>query len=179
MSALLDFRDAERPPDDSPVGDIPPDPDYPDATPEAPYGYTAGGRIRKRPIGSRSNSSGGPTGANSRNESLGASAAQLLAQMNSLVGLSLSAFKLVETSDAIDEANKIFEPMAREALANDPKLARRIMSGGVSSSKAQLTLAYVVFGMAIMPSAREELSERRAAMKAAREAEYDESIPGA
>lgn len=174
--ALLDFRDADTPPDETPPAD-PPGPAPDDATEEAPYGYTPTGRIRKRPVGSRANTGG--AGASRGNEALAASAASLLAQMNSIVGLSLAAFKLPVTAEKIGEANENFETMARNALAGDPKLCRRILSGGVSSSKAGLTMAYVALGIAIIPSAQTEIKERRTEMRAAKEAEYDDTLPGA
>lgn len=132
-----------------------PDPAYPDATEEAPFGYTKSGRIRKRPIGSATRGSKSAAPANAH------AAARMLAQINGLVGMSLTMFGMTMTAEALSEANGSFEDMARDALANDPALCRKIMSAGASSGKAQLGMAYLVMGASITPAVLMEIKAKR------------------
>jgi hypothetical protein len=91
-----------------------------------------------------------------------AAAAALLARVNNLVGVSLHMFGMVNTANALVEANEQFEVMAREALATDPVLCRKILSAGASSGKAGLTMAYIMLGAQMTPAALQEYKAKRA-----------------
>jgi hypothetical protein len=129
-----------------------------DATPDAPYGYTATGRVRKRPVGSRN----ATPSSGKRNDKLAADAAAILVTANGLVAISLMAFGMPMTAGAIQEANATFETMAREALANDPALCRKILSAGATGGKTALLLAYGMLASQVGPAAFMELRARRA-----------------
>ncbi|HWV44403.1 MAG TPA: hypothetical protein VN039_00005, partial [Nitrospira sp.] len=112
MTSILDFKDVEIPEDNAPPVAMPEgassyDPDFPGSTEEAPYGYKADGTPYKR----RPNAGAGrPKGSGSKGvgkvgESQARAAAQLLGQLNSLVGMSLAAFGMPMTAGSIMEAN--------------------------------------------------------------------------
>jgi hypothetical protein len=132
----------------------------PDATDEAPYGYTKTGRIRKRPIGSRAG--GGPS-ANASNEKLAAQAAEALSQIHDLMAAGSYVMGFRDTPRKITDANDAFKDRAAAALVNDPKLCRSILRGGESAGKMGLVVAYVMFAASIAPVAMSEAKEMRAA----------------
>lgn len=154
------------------------DPAYPGSTPDAPYGYftegpNAGQPRKRRPKGSggsKSNSTGNRRVAN--NEASATAAANMLARMNSLIGLGIASFGMPLTASAILDANEQFEIMAREALSTDPALCRRILSGGMSSSKAGLIMAYGAVGVAMLPAAQSEIRAKREARASEMENDY-------
>jgi hypothetical protein len=49
--------------------------------------------------------------------------------------------------------------MAREALATDPALCKKILSAGATSGKAGLVMAYVMLGATVVPTMRSEYRE--------------------
>lgn len=142
--------------------------DYPYSTEEHPYGffnlpngepdYT---RPRKRrPHGKREST--GAVATSARADTSAKTAAAMLARLNTFVGLSLGVFGMDLTRDALLSGNDVFQDMAYEALLTDPALARKILSAGASSGKAQLTMAYVMLGGAIAPVGYGELKRKRA-----------------
>lgn len=160
-------EEADIPQDETPdievssTGDF--DPDYPGSTADAPYGFKPNGEpYKRRPnkSGSRASSSGGVT-KSPANDSLARSAAGVLSTMNILVGMSVSAFGMTQTSESIVEANKRFEVMAVDALRNDPALCRKILSAGTSSGKAQLVMAYGTLALAVFPAAKNDVQMLR------------------
>lgn len=133
---------------------------YPDSTPEAPYGYKSDGTPFKRHHGAgrRSSgpaSSGGRLPAGKQAET----AAALLARLNSLMGLGFIAAGMPLAAVKLSENNGQFEAMAREALATDPALCKKILSAGATSGKAGLVMAYVMLGVSVVPAARAEYRE--------------------
>lgn len=134
------------------------DPEFPGSTPEAPYGFKADGTPYKR----RPNSGtklGKP--ASAKTGASAANAAALLRSINSMVALSLLAFGMPLTGTTIEQAGNQFESMARDALESDPALAKRILSMGANTGKAQLAMAYITLGVAVTPVALAELREKR------------------
>lgn len=110
---------------------------------------------KSRSTGSKS--SGGTRGA----DTTARSAAALLARLNSLVGMGLIAYGLPRTAVQIAEANETFQGLAYEALLNDPKLAKKIVSGGATSGKAGLLMAYGMLATSVGPAAFMEIKEQR------------------
>lgn len=161
MSTDLQFSLTTVPEEDSPLPD-----DAGPADPEAPYGRTPTGRIRKRPVG---NSTPRASGNGKRNDKLAADAASILARGNSLIGMSLAVFGMPLTAEALKDANDTFETMAREALVNDPALCRKILTAGATGGKTGLVLAYGMLAGSIGPTAFMEVKARRALMEAQRE----------
>lgn len=124
--------------------------------PEAPYGRTASGRIRKRPVGARKNAATGPRGSN---ETLAKQAASLLAQTNGLIttGLFLTGFK--QTASEIAARNDAFEAQVASALLTDPALCRTILKAGGTSAKLSLLIAYAMLAGSVAPVAIAEYRE--------------------
>lgn len=145
--------------------------DYPHSTEEHPFGYfpiSASNpepdftRPRKRRPHNRGGSSAGATVARSAQaDKTAQTAAAMLARINSLIGMSLMSFGMPLSGGQIIEANDVFKDMAYEALQTDPNLARKILSAGASSGKAQLTMAYVMLFGSVTPVAMTEIKERR------------------
>ena len=129
----------------------------------APYGYTASGRIRKRPLGSRLD--GVVRKAGMSNEKLARQAASLLAQANNIMatGLLLTGFR--GTSSALANANDAFEENAYQALLPDPALCRSICKAGGTSSKLSLIIAYGMLGGQVGPIAYIEYRQMQAARR--------------
>lgn len=152
--------------------------DFPHSTEEHPYGYFTDGdgnpdftRPRKRrPRGYGKTSTSVATSA--RSDNTAKTAARMLARMNALVALSLTTLGLPDSGMQIKDANDVFEEMAYEALQTDPALARKILSAGASSGKAQLTMAYVMLAGTVAPIAASEIKAKRLAKLA--EVETDE-----
>lgn len=139
------------------------DPEYPGSTPEAPYGYKEDGTpYKRRPRGAGKSASKSTGKRNTvASDAMARSAAGLLAQVNILTGLSLAAFGFNETVETIKEANSRFEEMAYGALLNDPALCKKILSAGTNSGAMQLSMAYLTLGLAIFPSARNDIKRKR------------------
>ncbi|HEY6022457.1 MAG TPA: hypothetical protein VIY48_22125 [Candidatus Paceibacterota bacterium] len=144
-------------------------PEYPHSTEEHPYGYfpiSASNpdpdfsRPRKRRPHNRSGS-GSSVATSARADTTAKTAAAMLSRMNSFVGMALMSFGMPLSGQALNEANSVFEDMAYEALQTDPTLARKILSAGATSGKAQLTMAYVMLGGSIAPVAYMEVKSKR------------------
>lgn len=154
--------------------------EYPDSTPEAPYGYKSDGSPRvRRPYAPRG--SGGKS-ASSRGarmparESEAKAAAALLAQVNGLATMGIMAVGFTETASAVNNANEGFEQMAYEALLTDPALCKTILKAGTTSGKVALIIAYGMLTASVAPVAMTEYRIKRDAIRAARlEAEGNEN----
>lgn len=161
MTSDLEFKEVDIPTDTGFTGDSgekPYNPEYPDSTPEAPYGYFPDGRPRKRrPKGTAKNASK----RSAASESQARAAAGMLAKVNSLVGTSLMLFGMPMTATQIENANEQFEVFAYEALLSDPALCRKILSAGANSGKAGLAMAYAMLGLSVAPTAFMEIKARR------------------
>jgi len=157
-------------PDEAPeLEGVPFDPQYPDSTPEAPYGFKPDGTPYRRHHG-RGRSSGKSSLGGRRTPSSDASAqsaASLLARLNNLIGIGLHTAGLTKTATALMAGNETFETMAYEALLGDPQLCKKILSTGATSGKAGLVMAYSMLAVSVAPAVKEEISERRAAMEEA------------
>jgi hypothetical protein len=112
---------------------------------------------------------GGVTTARTNSPTLGGSApaqaraaASMLARMNLLLAMGLNSLGMNMTSGQIVQANEEFENLAREALAADPKLARKIIGVGGSSGKAGLTMAYALMGATIAPAVMVDIKTKKA-----------------
>jgi hypothetical protein len=174
---VMDFADAVIPPDTIPATS---DVDYPCrecGKESGPYG----GRGPKPKYcidhkkGSRGASprAGKVTGAPAN---LAAQATGVLVQLNGMMALGLMALGFIDTAGAIAGANGTFEEQAYQALMTDTELCKLILKGGVKSAKISLSLAYVGMGVAVVPTAVNEMREKKAERDAKREeAELDAS----
>lgn len=148
--------------------------EYPGATEDAPYGYKPDGTPYKRRPRGTGGASRGKAGKLPADGKLAESAAALLASANQLVGISLMAFGMTQTAASLAEANTQFELMARQALAADPGLCRKILSTGATGGKAGLVMAYSMLAVNMFPAAKSELAEKRAGRMAARDGGEDD-----
>lgn len=130
--------------------------------PEAPYGRTPTGRIRKRPVGQKGARSQGKPGAS--NEKLARQAAKTLVQLHGIVAVPVMLIGLQQTASALtdEDRNEQFEEQAYSALLVDPALCRAILSTGGSSAKLALVVAYFMFGAGVAMTAVPEFRELRA-----------------
>ena len=133
-----------------------PDVDSPGYDSEAPYGYTKSGRIRKRPIGTRTTIGGGPA----RSERLARQATAVIVQLNGYTVLGVLAMGMTNTASALAERQPTFEDNVYNALVLDPALCAIILKAGVKSGKVMLLIAIIGQGLAVMPTAITEYRER-------------------
>lgn len=103
---------------------------------------------------------------------LAAQATQVLVQVNGMLAVGAMGMQMFNTAHAIAEANPNFEQQAHQALLTDPELCRLILKSGGASAKVSLAMAYVGMGMAILPTALQDVQTRRA-VRAAKKAEKD------
>jgi hypothetical protein len=130
---------------------------YPDSTLEAPYGRKPNGEPYKRHHSGRAPKDGS---VNARMPGKQAeTAAALLARLNLLFGMSLGLAGMPRAQNELVKNNDTFEVMARDALAADPALCRKILSAGATSGKAGLVMAYTMLGVSIAPTIRDEYRE--------------------
>jgi hypothetical protein len=166
QAATIPFtEDAPRQQDSSPPLDDGFTPEYPGATPDAPYGYTTTGRVRKRaPNGSRST---GPTASRAVGSAKQAQeAAKVLTNFNRLLGFGFAGLGLFETAGVWNEAQDTFYTQAVAALENDPGLCRTILKTGATGGKLSLFLAYGMLGLTVAPVAVQEYQTKRAEAEA-------------
>lgn len=104
-----------------------------------------------------------------KEQNLAAQATGVLVQLNSMIALGAAALGLFRTGGAIISANDGFEAAAYQALLTDPELCKSIMRSGAKSGKVALGLAYGTMAMGVLPTAVEELRDKKAARDAARE----------
>lgn len=136
------------------------DPRYPDSTPEAPYGYKPNGEPYKRHhSGHGKTASSGRSSNMPATEKQAATAAALLARLNTIFGFALTSAGMPRSAAALAENNDQFETMAKEALETDPALCRKILSAGATSGKAGLIMAYGMLGMGTFSTMKEEYRE--------------------
>jgi hypothetical protein len=109
-----------------------------------------------------------------KDANLAAQATGVLVQLNAMIAMGVAAVGMFRTGSSIAAANEGFEVAAYNALLTDPEFCKMILKGGAKSSKVSLALAYGAMGMAVMPTAVEEMRERKAerdAKKAANDAD--------
>jgi hypothetical protein len=104
-----------------------------------------------------------------------AQATAVLSQLNGMIAIGAMAMGLFETGSSIGAANDLFEKQAYEALLTDPELCKLILKGGVKSGKLALGIAYAGMGMTVVPTAVNEMKEKKAERDARREAEANEA----
>lgn len=159
MSALT-FEETTIPDETPQIDGVPFDPEFPGSTPEAPYGYKDDGTPYKRRPGGRRKSTGNKrmpaTDAQARQ------AANLLGQLNTIIGFSLASLGLPQTGASLTAANDTFVEQAYGALLTDPGLCRKILGAGAQSGKAALVMAYGMLAISVVPTATAEIKTRRA-----------------
>ncbi len=96
------------------------------------------------------------------NEKLATQAADVLYQLNEMLGLGLMMGRLFGTASALSERNEPFREQAYQALLTDPGLCRTIVSAGAKSGKFALIAAYGVLLAGVAPVAVEELKDLKA-----------------
>lgn len=135
--------------------------EFPDSTPDAPYGYFPDGRPRKRRPKGSGGGSGSPRSTAGRMpaEKQAETAAALLARLNDLIGIGLSAAGMPKAAAELSSNNRQFELMARQSLEADPALCKKILSTGASTGKAGLGMAYLMLGASTYRTMREEYAE--------------------
>jgi hypothetical protein len=143
-------------------------PQYPGATPEAPFGYFKNGNVRKRPPRG-SSSTAAPVGGS--NEKLARQAVEMLSGYNTIIGMFAMLLGLPRTSAAIAEAEEGFREIAVPALTSDPKLCRRIIGAPTSAGMAGLAMAYAMLMAAVGTVAVPEFKAKRAEAQAVKDAE--------
>jgi hypothetical protein len=114
-----------------------------------------------------------------KDQNLAAQATTVLVQLNSMIALGAAALGLFRTGGAIVSANEGFEAAAYQALLTDPELCKSIMRSGAKSGKVALTMAYGGLAMAVIPTAAEELKDKKAARDLKREELANENADGA
>lgn len=93
-------------------------------------------------------------------------AAEALASLNITLALALTfvpfePVRLPKTANAISENNDVFKVEVEKALLSAPHLAARIASAGGVTGVMGLVAAYAMLGMAIAPTALDELKAKR------------------
>jgi len=155
------FKKADIPDDESPEldpaytlpGDVP--------DPDAPYGRKADGTpYKRRPNGTRKSGSGNAKRMPA-SESLARSAAGLLATANKVIGVGFLTAGFPNTAMQITANNDQFEELAYQALLTDPALCKKILGAGATSGKAGLVIAYSMLIGTTIPTARNEIHEKR------------------
>lgn len=154
----LTLETADVPPDFG--EDETPDIDSPGYDPEAPYGRTKSGRIRKRPVGTRS---AGTVTSSARNATKARQAAGAVCQLNTFAVIGLITSGMHETAGTLAANEDKFRTDLENAFALDPSLADYVLKMGVKSGKVMLITALVLhFGRAV-PTAITEYRENIAA----------------
>ena len=133
-----------------------PDVDSPGYDSEAPYGYTKSGRIRKRPIGTRTTTGGGPA----RSERLARQATAVIVQVNGYAVIGAMAAGMANTASKLADQQSTFEDNVYNALVLDPGLCAIILKAGVKSGKLMLLVAILGHIAAVVPTAITEYRER-------------------
>jgi hypothetical protein len=125
--------------------------------------YAGRGRKPKRcPEHKRGSSSSSAPKTKGNNAVLAGQAADNLAQLNNILAFGSMAVGMNATASAIASANDGFRSAAYEALVTDPALCRSILRAGKSGGKVALAMAYMMFGVNVIPVAKMELDEKRA-----------------
>lgn len=101
-----------------------------------------------------------PRKASKRNDALAEEAAEVLNQINGLVGIGLliapKPFRMPQTAKALEERSDRFKEAAVDALKANPDLARSIARAGGVSGSAGLVIAYGVLAASLAPVAMNE-----------------------
>lgn len=163
---VLDFTDAMAPSDATPELE---DVEYPCVVCGREAGpYSGRGPKPKRcPEHKTSKGTAKTPRVAGKDANLAAQATGVLVQLNAMIAMGAAALGLFRTGSAIAESNATFETAAYQALLTDPEFCRMILKGGAKSAKVSLALAYGGMGMVVVPTAMQELKERRDAKREA------------
>lgn len=169
-TATLDFTDAVIPPDTVPETT---DVEYPCRVcgrEAGPYGGR-GPKPKYCPDHKKGNSTSNTRSAKVTGsaQTLAAQATGVLVQLNSLMAVGAMAMGLTGTATAIFEANPNFEEQAYQALLTDPEFCKFLLKGGAKSAKVSLGIAYFGMGAMVVPTAVNEMREKKAARELLRE----------
>ncbi len=97
---------------------------------------------------------------------LAAQAAGVLTQLNGMIAIGAMALGLNKTAMAMGSCQENFEQQAYQALLTDQELCKLILKGGVKSAKFSLGIAYAGMGTVVVPTAVNEIREKREARRA-------------
>jgi hypothetical protein len=106
------------------------------------------------------------TSSGATNAKLARQAAEVLAQLNSMLGLGAMFLGYPMTASAIGNTEDKFIDLAASALETDPGLCRVILRAGTKSARVGLAMAYAQLGMALAPVIVMEYKARVAAAEA-------------
>jgi DNA-directed RNA polymerase subunit RPC12/RpoP len=106
-----------------------------------------------------------------------AQAAEVLTQLNAMFAMGAAALGLFETAGTLVSYQDTFKAQAYAALTTDMKLCESILKSGAKSSKVSLGMAYVGMGVAVGPTAVNEMRARKAE-RDARKAELEDDASG-
>lgn len=107
-----------------------------------------------------------------------AQAAEVLTQLNAMFAMGAAALGLFETAGTLVGYQETFKAQAYAALTTDMKLCESILKSGAKSSKVSLGMAYVGMGVAVGPTAVNEMRARKAE-RDARKAQEEADAAGA
>lgn len=173
MTADLMFTDVEIPADETPAA-LPTDsapavPELACKTCGKELSYSGRGR---KPVycdehKKSGSTSSGVTRSSKRSDAIAREAAQVLSQVNGLIGIGLMVapepYRMPGTAAKLDSVADKFEDQAYTALLASPALARTIARAGGVSGSAGLIIAYAMLASSIAPVAMEEWKDNRKA----------------
>lgn len=133
--------------------------------------YSGRGRKPTKCVECKPNRAAGRTGVSGGNEKLAALATDALCQINGLMALGAMITGFIETAGAITSAEEDFKTRTHAALLTDPALCRTILKAGTSSAKIALCISYAFMGVSVLPTAVNEVREKKALRAAALEEE--------
>lgn len=139
--------------------DVAPDTDSPGYDPEAPYGRTKSGRIRKRPIGRTSADTATRTPV--RAEKLARQATAAVMQLNGFLIMGTLVSGMPRTSKKYSEHSDEFESQVYNALVLDTAMCEQILKAGVKSGKLMLMIAILGHIAVGVPDAVIEFRDRK------------------
>lgn len=104
------------------------------------------------------------------NDAMAAQATEVLCQLNGFMALGAILVSYTDTAAAITDAEDDFRERTTAALKSSRSLCEKILKGGTKSGEIALLISYVLFGVAVLPTAINEHRDKRE-LKAAQEVE--------
>lgn len=153
MTLMMDEVDVPG----SGMEDEAPDTESPGYDPEAPYGRTATGRIRKKPVASRTSATTGRSSA--KNETRARQAASAIVQLNAFAVVGCLTAGLTETGQLLMGREEKFRDDLYNAFVLDPSLADYVLKMGSKSGKMMLIAAIGLHVGSVVPTAFTEYRE--------------------
>ena len=95
------------------------------------------------------------------NDALAKRAADVLYQLNAMIGTGALALGMTSTAREIAHGNDGFAEQAADALSLDPVLCKMILRGGTKSGAIALVISYLVLGSRVAPAAVMEWKARQ------------------